>query len=436
MHSTLANSAALLLAAAIPMASAQTYTSCNPLDSTCPSDSAMGASLNSDFTAGAADGWTVTAGSITYDGSNGAVFTISAEGDAPTIETTDYFFFGTAEVKMQASPGTGIVSSIVLESDDLDEVDWEALGGYTTYIETNYFGKGYTGSYNRSTNADVSSPQTSFHTYTVNWQRDSIQWLIDGAVVRTLTAEEAGDYFPQTPMRLRIGTWAGGDPNNAEGTIEWAGGVTNYADGPFTAYVQSVSITNENPGSSYTYNGNSGSADSIEVNGAYSASTTSSVAPSTTSTVASTTSTSSSSSTTSTSTSSTSSVVTTSSAAETTTSIPLSTSSSSSSSSSSSTSSTPSSTTTTTTTPAVVSSTTFSSVASSTPTIVVPPPIGVNTTLPSNTTTATGTGSPSGSSTPTATPAPQAGSAMPTASVASSAVALYCFLFAIVAYAL
>lgn len=28
---------------------------------------------------------------------------------------------------MQAAPGTGIVSSIVLESDDLDEVDW--VGG-------------------------------------------------------------------------------------------------------------------------------------------------------------------------------------------------------------------------------------------------------------------------------------------------------------------
>jgi Glycosyl hydrolases family 16 len=85
----------------------------------------MGSSLDSDFTSGSLpDGWSVTAGTITYDSTTGAAFTISEEGDAPTIQTTDYFFFGSAEVKMQAAPGTGIVSTIVMESDDLDEVDW------------------------------------------------------------------------------------------------------------------------------------------------------------------------------------------------------------------------------------------------------------------------------------------------------------------------
>lgn len=83
----------------------------------------MGATVSTDFSAGASDDWTVSAGSISYE-SNGAAFTVAKEGDAPTIQTTGYFFFGTAEVKMQAAPGTGIVSSIVLESDDLDEVDW------------------------------------------------------------------------------------------------------------------------------------------------------------------------------------------------------------------------------------------------------------------------------------------------------------------------
>jgi hypothetical protein len=83
----------------------------------------MGATMSSDFTAGASDDWKVTAGDITYN-SQGAGFTVAKHGDAPTIQTKDYFFFGTVEVKMQAAPGTGIVSSIVLESDDLDEIDW------------------------------------------------------------------------------------------------------------------------------------------------------------------------------------------------------------------------------------------------------------------------------------------------------------------------
>lgn len=51
---------------------------------------------------------------------------------------------------MRCASGTGIISSIVLESDDLDEVDWEFIGGNSTSVETNYFGKGNTTSYDRA----------------------------------------------------------------------------------------------------------------------------------------------------------------------------------------------------------------------------------------------------------------------------------------------
>lgn len=81
--------------------------------------------FDSDFTKGdsALDGWQTTAGNV-KTGPNGAEFTINKKGDAPTIQTDFYFFYGKAEVKMKIAPGTGIVSSIVLESDDLDEIDW------------------------------------------------------------------------------------------------------------------------------------------------------------------------------------------------------------------------------------------------------------------------------------------------------------------------
>jgi beta-glucanase (GH16 family) len=288
MHSTLIKSAAVLLAAAVPMVSAQTSTTCNPLDKTCPDDPAMGATLSSDFTAGASDDWKVTNGVINYNG-QGAGFTVAKHGDSPTIQTKEYFFFGTVEVKMQAAPGTGIVSSIVLESDDLDEIDWEALGGETSTIETNYFGKGNTATYDRATYPNVASPQTQSYTYTIDWQKDAITWSVNGNVVRTLTAAAAGDYFPQTPMTLRIGIWAGGDPSEPEGTIEWAGGVTDFTKGPFTMYIESVTIKNANPGSSYTYGDNSGSADSIKVSGGGSSDTTTTSAVHTTTTVPHTT---------------------------------------------------------------------------------------------------------------------------------------------------
>ena len=56
-----------------------------------------------------------------------ATFTINQKGDSPTIESSFYIFWGSVSVIMKASKGQGIVSSIVLESDDLDEIDWYEL---------------------------------------------------------------------------------------------------------------------------------------------------------------------------------------------------------------------------------------------------------------------------------------------------------------------
>jgi hypothetical protein len=240
------------------------------LTANCPSDSALASTFDTNFVGASSlpTGWTTTAGSVSFN-SNGANFVINKEGDAPTIQTSGYFFFGYCEVKMIAASGTGIVSSIVMESDDLDEVDWEFLGGDTTQTQTNYFGKGDTTSYDRAIFYPVSSPQTTQHSYAVNWTSSSLEWIIDGVVVRTLNYEDAenGSRFPQTPMRLRVGIWAGGDPSNGEGTIEWAGGLTNFGDAPFTMTVQSVNIVNYSPGSSYTYSDESGSWQSVKVSG-------------------------------------------------------------------------------------------------------------------------------------------------------------------------
>ncbi|KAJ9142992.1 Glycosyl hydrolase family 16 [Pleurostoma richardsiae] len=257
---------ALLLASS---AAAQTYTSCNPTtNSSCPSDTGLSSSTYSvDFTQGADDdAWTVTAGSVSYT-SSGAEFTISEKGDAPTIETSWYFFFGRAEVHMRAATGTGIVSSVVLESDDLDEVDWEWLGGYPDEVQTDYFGKGNTTSYDRGGTTNVTDTQSTTHNYTIDWTSEAIVWYVDGTAVRTLNYDDAldGKNYPQTPMRLILGIWAGGDSDNAEGTITWAGGETDYDDGPFTMTVESVSIYNANPASSYTYGDETGDWTSIKI---------------------------------------------------------------------------------------------------------------------------------------------------------------------------
>lgn len=143
--STLAT-AALVAAFAAPFAAAQTYTSCDPLNGkfpprhhkarrtnqqlgTCPADTGLANyTFSTDFTIGesAFQYWNTTDGTVNST-AQGAAFIISEEGDAPTIETDFYFFFGRVDVRMKIANGTGIVSSIVFLSDDLDEIDWVCL---------------------------------------------------------------------------------------------------------------------------------------------------------------------------------------------------------------------------------------------------------------------------------------------------------------------
>ncbi|OCK84927.1 glycoside hydrolase family 16 protein [Lepidopterella palustris CBS 459.81] len=263
-----------ILTSFLILTSAQTTTTCNPTtNTTCPHDSGISSTtFASNFSTSSTffsnSSWSATAGSITYT-SSGAEFVVKEKGDAPTIETDFYFFFGEVEVVMQAASGTGIVSSVVMESDDLDEIDWELLGGNTTSVETNYFGKGNTTTYDRAIYYPVTTPQSTYHTYTVNWTSSSTVWLIDSVPVRTLHYADAvsGTNYPQTPMRLKLGIWAGGDSDNSEGTIAWAGGKTDYSNGPFTVIVKSVRITNSEPGKSYWYNGTTGAWESIVVVG-------------------------------------------------------------------------------------------------------------------------------------------------------------------------
>jgi beta-glucanase (GH16 family) len=66
-----------------------------------------------------------------------------------------------------------MISGSVLISDALDEIDWEwsgnNFGTSTGIVQTNYYGEGIPGNYDRGTQPSVNSPQTTFHTYTVDW---------------------------------------------------------------------------------------------------------------------------------------------------------------------------------------------------------------------------------------------------------------------------
>ena len=256
----LASTAALLSPAV-----AQTYTNCNPLTTTCPANSALGKTVNIDFTTGGSDSFTPQ-GNPTYS-SNGVSFTVAKSGDSPQLTSKWYIMFGRVDVVLKAAPGIGIVSSFVLQSDDLDEIDWEWLGGDGQRVQTNYFGKGQTGSYNRGAfHADPNS-QTQYKTYTIIWTANQVVWQIDGVTVRTLLPGDSNNQYPQTPMQVKVGAWSGGDPANSPGTVQWAGGPTDYSKGPFSMLVKSLKVQDYSTGTQYVYGDKSGNWQSIKAVG-------------------------------------------------------------------------------------------------------------------------------------------------------------------------
>ncbi|KFY30331.1 hypothetical protein V494_08188 [Pseudogymnoascus sp. VKM F-4513 (FW-928)] len=262
---------AVLAAASISLlsapAAAQTTSSCNPIEqSSCPPDPALGRAISVDFTQGAVDSFTEQ-GSPTYE-ADGVHLSVAASGNAPQLNSRFYIMFGKVSVTMKAAPGAGIVSSVVLVSDTKDEIDFEWLGGTPNEAQSNYFGKGEVTTYNRGAFHQTSENQQNFLTYDIEWTSTQIIWSIGGSVVRTLGVADAdANQYPQSPMQVKFGTWSGGDPANAEGTIAWARGPTDFSKGPFSMVVRSISITDYSTGTSYEYKGNSGNMADIISNG-------------------------------------------------------------------------------------------------------------------------------------------------------------------------
>lgn len=250
---------------------AATVYACNPTQGKCSPVTALASSFREDFHLQSSYFEEVKATGLSYS-NDGLKLEIAKRFDNPSIKSNFYIMFGKVEVVMQAAKGKGIVSSFYLQSDDLDEIDIELFGGDAYEFQSNWFSKGDTTTYDRGEYHSTSnSPLENFHTYTIEWTKDSITWSLDGSVVRTLEPDN-GQGFPQSPMYIMAGTWAGGDPSNEPGTIEWAGGLTDYSEAPFDMYIQSVIVADYSTGSEYEYTDTSGEWTSIkaidgEVNG-------------------------------------------------------------------------------------------------------------------------------------------------------------------------
>ncbi|GMM38336.1 hypothetical protein DASC09_056750 [Saccharomycopsis crataegensis] len=233
---------------------------CNPIESTnCGSDVALGTSAKLDFKS-ESPLFSVKGGSsrINYT-SEGLKEWFEDHGDSPSIGSNFYIMYGKVEISCKIAPGQGMITDFFLQSDDLDEIDFEWLGAEETQIQTNYFGKGnltYTGA-SRSTIYETKKNLTSeYHTYTIEWTETKLTWSFDGKVIATVVAADvsndgAHDY-PASPMKVFLGLWAGGD-STSSGTVSWAGGSTVMSGVPYIYNVEYLSVVDYSTGSSYSY---------------------------------------------------------------------------------------------------------------------------------------------------------------------------------------
>lgn len=220
-------------------------------------------------------------GNIFNTNQNGGelVLTLTEANGGTRISSTRYVHYGTISAMIRTSKWAGVVTAFITMSDAKDEIDWEWPGAQVTEAQTNYFWLGVANysATQGTTVKGVTDTYVNYHNYTIDWQEDELNWLIDGNVVRTLKKADTlsstvpGRYeYPSTPARVQLSLWPAGINTSAPGTVEWAGGMIDWNDpdyvaaGQFSAIVSEVSVkcapltgvANASAMTSYTYSAN------------------------------------------------------------------------------------------------------------------------------------------------------------------------------------
>ncbi|KAJ7665972.1 glycoside hydrolase family 16 protein [Mycena polygramma] len=183
---------------------------------------------------------------------------LTQENGGTRISSTRYLHYGTVTATMKTGRWAGIVTAFITMSDVKDEIDWEFPGNTTTEGQSNYFWQGVITQPNHgNVSTGLTDTFENYHDYTIDWQPDALNFLIDGKNVRTLkksdTMVNGVAEYPTTPARIQLSLWPAGTASSSAGTVEWSGGLINYNDpdyvsaGHFYTLIKSVNVTCSDP---------------------------------------------------------------------------------------------------------------------------------------------------------------------------------------------
>lgn len=121
-----------------------------------------------------------------------------------------HYQYGTYTVRMKAVAGEGVVSSFFIytgpsEGNPWDEIDIEITGKIPTQLQTNYYTNGV-GEHEAYINLGFDA-SAAFHTYSIEWLPDEINWYVDGNLVHTENGSRGA--LPSTPGRIMMNFWPG-----------------------------------------------------------------------------------------------------------------------------------------------------------------------------------------------------------------------------------
>ena len=198
----------------------------------------------------------IYSGYTTIDYDTGEILvTMPKRTTGSMIASSQEFLYGRVSVTMKTARSQGVVTAVVLISQVGDEVDFEFLGSQRRDAQTNYYCQTELDYTNMQRQPISSDSYENYHTYGFDWDEERIVWLIDGRPMRTLFKRDTWDpvrqvyKYPQTPARLEVAIWPGGDEDNEAGTIEWAGGRIDWDNaldilqyGQFYARVREIHI--------------------------------------------------------------------------------------------------------------------------------------------------------------------------------------------------